>query len=444
MSHDPTQLAEDVLELVGGRAEAEVRVSTGVSSLTRFANSFIHQNVGEEGHVVSLKVAVDGRLASSTTTNIEPAALAGFAERLLHAAEVQPVDADWPGLTEPVDTPKTHGFDERTAAATPADRAERVKEFVRAGPGLDAAGYCETVGHHMFYANSNGHRANGSYSRATLDGIHQTGTSAGAGHATSVRLGAIDASAVGELAARRARDSAVAFDTKPGDYEVVLAPECVATIAIFLAVYGFNAKSHAEGQSFVELGAQQFDPSFSLVDDVFDQRAFGFGFDVEGTPRRRVELVDDGVSRHLAHDRRTAAGAGTVSTGHATPGSDVYGPFPSSLFVGDGQATPDELIAGIERGLYVSTFNYCRVLDPKTMVVTGLTRNGTFMIENGRITGPVTNLRFTQSFLSALAPGNVAGLGGDSRWADSEFGAGIVHSPSAALRSWHFTGGIEG
>lgn len=444
MSHEPSRLAEDVLEMVGGRAEAEVRVTTGVSALTRFANSFVHQNVGEEGHVVSLRVADDGRIASGTTTNVESSALVGFVERVVLSAEVQPVDPEWPGLSAPSAVPATPGYDERTARATPADRAERVKEFVAAGPGLDAAGYCETVGHRVVYANSAGQRADGRYTRATLDGIHQTGTSAGSAHATAARLGGIDAAAVGELAARRARDSAVAVDLKPGDYEVVLSPECVASITVFVAYYGFNAKLHAEGQSFVELGEQQFDDAVSIVDDVLDPRAFGVGFDVEGTPRRRVELVTGGVSRALAHDRRTAAKAGTESTGHAVPGSEVYGPFPSTLFVGVGDDSVEELVAGVDRGLYVATFNYCRVLDPKTMVVTGLTRNGTFMIENGRITGPVSNLRFTQSFLGALAPGNVAGIADDARWADSEFGAGLIHAPSVALRSWHFTGGVDG
>ena len=444
MSHEPAKLAADVLEMIGGRAEAEVRVTTGVSSLTRFANSFIHQNVGEEGHVVSLRVADDGRVASGTTTNVDSAALVGFVERILLSAEVQPVDPEWPGLSEQAEIPSTTGYDERTATASPADRAERVKEFVAAGPGLDAAGYCETVGHRVLYANSTGHTAEGRYTRATIDGIHQTGTSAGSGHATAARLSTIDATAVGELAASRARDSAVTFDIKPGDYEVILSPECVASITVFLAYYGYNAKLHSEGQSFVEIGAAQFDEAITIVDDVLDPRAFGIGFDVEGTPRRRVELVRDGVSVGLAHDRRTAAKAGVESTGHAVPGSEVYGPFPSTVFFSGGDRSVGDLIAGVDRGLYVATFNYCRVLDPKTMVVTGLTRNGTFMIENGRITGPVSNLRFTQSFLAALAGGNVAGLGDDARWADSEFGAGLIHAPSLALHSWHFTGGVDG
>ena len=350
-----------------------------------------------------------------------------------------------PGLTPPTSVPDTSGYDERTAAATPADRAERVKEFVDSGPGLDAAGFCETVGHRVVFANSAGHRAAGRYTRATLDGIHQTGSSAGSGHATAPPASGRSMPAPSVSSQRGGLATPRRHSTRsPASIRWSWRPSVLATIAVFFAYYGFNAKNHAEGQSFVTLGEQQFDPVVSLVDDVDDPRAFGVGFDVEGTPRRRVELVAEGVSRSLAHDRRTAAAAGTESTGHAVPGSEVFGPFPSSVFVGEGDADVDELIGGVDRGLYVSTFNYCRILDPKTMVVTGLTRNGTFMIENGAITGPVSNLRFTQSFLEALGPGNVRGVGGDGRWADSEFGSGLVHAPSMALAAWHFTGGIDG
>ena len=255
---------------------------------------------------------------------------------------------------------------------------------------------------------------------------------------------AIDAATAGALAAQRARDGAVTFDTKPGEYEVVLAPECVATVAAFLSVYGFNAKAALEGQSFVRVGEAQFDSSITLVDDVIDQRALGIAFDSEGTPKQRLKLIDGGVTSSLAHDRRTARKAGTVSTGHATAGSDVWGPIAHTLFLEEGSDPVDEMIAGVERGIYVATFNYCRVLDPKSLVVTGLTRNGTFMIENGRITGAVSNLRFTQSFVAALGPGKVLGIGNDARFGDSEFGPGMAHVPSLRLGAWNFTGGADG
>jgi predicted Zn-dependent protease len=148
------------------------------------------------------------------------------------------------------------------------------------------------------------------------------------------------------------------------------------------------------------------------------------------------------VSKALAHNRRTAGRADVASTGHSIPLPLLVGPIPANLFVEGGNESVESLIGSVERGLYVATFNYCRVLEPKTLVVTGLTRNGTFMIENGRITGAVTNLRFTQSFVDALQ--SVEGIGNDARFADSEFGPGFVHTPSFRLASWNFTGGASG
>jgi predicted Zn-dependent protease len=294
------------------------------------------------------------------------------------------------------------------------------------------------------FVNTAGHRAFGRYSRATMDGIHQIDGAAGSGHATSKHFASIDGGAVGALAADRAQRGRDAFDLKPGEYEVVLAPECVGTIGIFLAFYGFNAKQHAEGQSFAALGEKQFDASINLFDDATDPRSLGVGFDAEGTPRQRMELVSNGVTKAITHDRRTAAKAGIHSTGHGDPGSEQWGPLATHVFLEEGTTSVDEMIASVERGLYVSTFNYCRVLDPKVLSVTGLTRNGTFMIENGKITGAVTNLRFTQSFVDALGQGRVHAIGNDARYADSEFGPGFLHVPSLHLESWNFTGGAAG
>jgi len=249
---------------------------------------------------------------------------------------------------------------------------------------------------------------------------------------------------VGELAAQRAIDSVAPIDVEPGEYAVILAPEAVATIAVFLGFYGFNGKMLSEGQSFVDLGRQQFDERFQMWDDVTDPRAMGLAFDTEGTPKAHLDLVVDGVSRGVAHNRRTAHKIGVASTGNHLPGAEDWGPIPTNVFVGGGDDAPGELLAGVERGIYVSMFNYCRILDPKTMVVTGLTRNGTFMVEHGGITDAVTNLRFTQSFVDALGDGRILGLGNDARFADSEFAPGIMYVPTMHLGSWNFTGGAEG
>ena len=438
------ELVDEGLTMVGGRAEAEIHADVGVSALTRFANSFIHQNVSENASSVTVRVARDGRVASATGSVATTEALRSLIDTTIETAGSQPVDGEWPGFGGVVDIPDVEHWDEVTADADPIGRAEKVKAFVDAGDGLLAAGYCATEARHHAYGNTQGRRAAGRFTTAILDGIHQTGESAGSGHAAGVSLDAIDGSSVGGLAARRAEDARGAFDTKPGDYEVVLSPECSATIAVFLDAYGFNAKDAQEGLSFAEIGEQQFDRSIDVWDDGSDPRALYVPFDLEGTPKHRTDLITGGVTSGLLHSRRTAAKDGVASTGHANQGADVWGPFGSNVFVGGGDATVESMISGVERGIYVSTFNYCRVLDPKTLVVTGLTRNGTFMIENGRITDPVTNLRFTQSFIDAWGEGNVLGIGDDARFADSEFGPTFIHAPSMHLRSWNFTGGAEG
>ena len=440
-------LAQNVLDIVGKDANAAVYARTGTSALTRFANSFIHQNVSDDVAELALTIERDGRVAHGTTTSTDPDAIRAWVSATIATADAQNVDEDWPGLAPPADVPDVDHYDEETAAADPSVRAELVRSFVDAGEGLRAAGMCETVVFDDAFANSAGQTASGRWTRVVLDGIHQTGSTAGSGHASGVAVGGVDASGAGREAAVRARDGLHAFDTKPDRYEVVLAPEAVATIGQFLGFYGFNGRSFNEGMSFVKVGEQRFDESVNVYDDATDSRALGVAFDAEGTPRRRVNLIDHGTTAQVVHTRRTGKKAGVESTGSAFAGDEGFDaglPFSDRMFIDGGSKSESELIAQVERGIYVATFNYCRILDPKSMVVTGLTRNGTFMIENGGITGALTNMRFTQSFVDALAPGQVGAWGNNARFSAGEFGNATVHAPSVHLKSWNMTGGAEG
>lgn len=440
----PEELCARVLDMVGERAEAQVIAGAGESALTRFANSFIHQNVAEYRAFVGLTVVVDGRVGHVTTTRIDDESLRRVVDSTLATTPMRPVDPDWPGLAPPTAVPDVDHHDAATAAASPDDRAAVVKAFVDAGDGLEAAGFCATEARDYAFANSAGHRATGRTTAATFEGIHQLVPGVAVGQSTdaSIRLGDFDGAALGRRAAAVARTSADPVEIDPGDYEVVIEPECMATIVAFLGWDSFNAKTYLEGESCIRLGETQFDASISLWDDGLDPRALGVAYDVEGTPKRRLDLVRDGASVALVHDRRTARKAGVTSTGHAIAGGEQWGPMPDNLFMaGDGGST-DDLVSGLERGLLVSELNYCRVLDPKTMVCTGLTRNGTFLVENGKVVKPVRNLRFTQSFRDALGPGNVAALG-RPRFASSNEGTSL-HVPGAHLRRWHFTGGARG
>jgi predicted Zn-dependent protease len=439
--------ADEVVTTVGdvaADAEANVSVTRTRHGLTRFANSFVHQHVGEDTRTVRLTLAVDGRTATASTTDLDPEALRQLVERTLTSAKLQPVDPTWPGATPPVEVSGAGNLDPDTAEASPDDRARLVKDFVDAGPGLRAAGFVDTATTETAFASTAGQRVAGATTRSTVDGIHQTATSAGSAHATSFRLRDLDAAACGTRAAELARRSETAVDLEPGAYPVVLMPEAVATLVTFLAFYGFNGKAHREGASFVELGTSQLDPSITLTADPTDPRAIGLPFDAEGSPRRRYHLIEEGVTRNLSHDRRTAKAVGAETTGDALPGGEGFGALPGTVVLRPGTSHPDAMIASVERGLLVTQFHYCRILDPKSQVVTGLTRNGTFLIEDGEVAGAVGNLRFTQSFLAALGEGQVVAIGGDDRFASGEFGEGMILAPSLQLASWNFTGGAKG
>jgi predicted Zn-dependent protease len=244
----------------------------------------------------------------------------------------------------------------------------------------------------------------------------------------------------------------------PGRYEVVLEPTAVADVVETLAISGFNGKAVNERRSFVRIGEAQFDPSITLLDDPLE---LGYHFDTEGTSRGRMVLVDAGVTRAVTHDRRTAAEAGTTSTGHAGAVRFAFGPFarhaaiaaahePAAVSEVDGpiaDSSVAELVARVDRGLLVSDLWYTRLLDPRSLAVTGLTRNGVWLIERGEVTTPVRNFRFTQSYAQALMPGNVLGVGsvampvpGDTYTARSPRWT----CPALHLASWNFTGGASG
>lgn len=444
----PDEVAERVLAIVRAHstdAEAEVTVRTGTSALTRFANGFIHQNVAEDVGTVNLRVAVDGRVASSALDG-SPAgdALARLVDGVFEAARVRPVDPDWPGLAPRADAADVDHWDQATADAAPRERAARVRDFVDAARGLETAGFCSTDAVSVAFANSAGQLLRGRSTVALQHGIARTATSDGSARAGAATLSAIDGGAVGRVAAEKARTSADPGDLPPGRYEVILEPDAVADLLHFLFVYGFNGRAVEEGRSFARLTEAQFDGAISICDDVTDPEQVGLPFDAEGTPKRRLEVVGHGVTSAILHDRRTAAKAGTASTGHAMAGAEGLGALPENVVLERGEHSIDALLADVGRGLLVTDFWYTRVLDPRTTVVTGLTRNGVWLVEDGRIVRPVKNLRFTQAYAEALAPGSVLGVGHDRTLVPGNWGDGAMLVPALHLASWNFTGGAQG
>jgi predicted Zn-dependent protease len=442
-------LAARVLELAtsvaGPGAQAEVHVTSQVRGLTRFAQSFVHQNVVDTSERIRLRVLVDGSWAAVSTDRADADALVGTVEAAVAAARIRPADPGFPGFAPPAPVQTAGNWDDATADATPDQRAAVVREFVDAAGGLETAGYVETRRTEGVYANTLGQSVAGRSTGCAADGIARIPGADGVARQGAVALSALSGGALGRTAAAKARAGADPVDLPPGDYEVVLEPDCVADLLQFLLAYGFNGRSVEEGRSFLRVGERQFDPSLQIWDGPGDALSTALPYDAEGTPRRQVDLVVDGVSAAVVHDRRTAAAAGASSTGHAVEGGERSGPSPTQPRVGAGTGgTTGELTAGLRRGLLVSDFWYTRVLDPRTVVVTGLTRNGVWLVEDGEIVSPVSTLRFTQSYPAAVAPGAVLGVGSEPAAVSPRGPEVIVSAPSLHLARWHITGGATG
>jgi predicted Zn-dependent protease len=206
-----------------------------------------------------------------------------------------------------------------------------------------------------------------------------------------------------------------------------------------LGYLGFSALAVQEGRSFVEVGRRIGSDLVSIVDDARDPAGLPLGFDYEGVAKQRVTLLDHGVCRAVVHDAQTAARDGVASTGHGLPAPNTYGPFPLNMVMEAGTASRDELIGGLDRGLLVTRFHYTNPVHPKLALITGMTRDGTFLVEGGKIVGPVRNLRFTQSYLDALA--GVVAVGRERRTLKGFLGGVVV--PALRIANWTFTGTTE-
>ena len=439
---------EEVRRQAGADAEATARAESTALALTRFAASAIHQNVADERTTLHLQLTVDGgRTASSSTTRTS--SVPELVAATLAAARLRPRDPEWPGLGGPAPLVSSGSADAATAQTSPAERAAAVAAFVAAAGGLSTAGYVQTSSSTAVLADTAGQHVRGAATSAACDGIARLSGADGVARSASRRFADLDCAALGARAAAKARAGVDARPVDPGRYAVVLEPAAVSDVVAGLASGQFNGKAVVDGTSGLRLGDQQFDRSVSLADDAVGPDATGLPFDTEGTPARRTDLVRDGVPVGLTTDRRVAATLGGESTGHASDTSATSGPVAGDPALAPGPGgTVDDLVAGMERGLLVSDLWYTRVVDPKRSVWTGLTRNGVWLVEDGQVVAPVSTLRFTQSYLEALAPGAVT-VGSvldpqPARLTMTYAGTNRFAVPALRLAAWNITGNTTG
>jgi len=436
------RLAEEVVRMseAAGATEAEALVVSGESSLTRFANSEIHQNVSSAEILVNLRFVRGRRVGVASTGRTDGEGVRALVERAAAiSANVGELE-DWAGLpgadgVEPLDIAWSDG----TANASPELRADGAKAVIAAADaaGVTAFGSFSTDAEAIAVANSKGIRA--AERRTTSQFLTVAmGPDDGTGYAEECSIDAttIDATTIGRESAERARASANPVSIDPGDYPVVLHHYAVVDLLDMLGYLGFSALAVQEDRSFWEAGRRVGSPLVTITDDGRDSAGLPMGFDAEGVPKQRLALLDAGVCRDLAYDQQTGARAGHPSTGHGLPAPNPYGPFPTNMVMNAGGASMEELVGGIDRGLLVTRFHYTNPVHSKKVLITGMTRDGTFLVEGGRIVGPVRNLRFTMSYLDALA--NVEAVSRDRRCIRGFLGGSVV--PALRLSSFSFTG----
>lgn len=445
---DRLALADEVIRLAerAGATEAEVMLTAGDSALTRFANSEIHQNVSETGTSLNLRFVIGKRIgvASSGRTDADglrrlvetAAAIAGSVEALNDWSGLPTADAGRSG------GPHAEARAAGTADATPEFRAEGARAVIAAADakGVVAYGSFATTEETIVVVNSWGIRSAEVRTNSQLLTVSMS-PDGGTGYAEAVATDAttIDPAAIGREAAEKARATDRATGLEPGDYPVVLEPYAVVDIMDMLGYLGFSALAVQEGRSFYERGKQIGSPLVTVVDDATDGAGLPMAFDYEGVAKRSITLVDAGACVDVVYDSQTAARDGVGSTGHGLPAPNPYGPFPLNMVMAPGGASREDLVGGLERGLLVTRFHYTNVVHPKLAIITGMTRDGTFLVENGQIVAPVRNLRFTQSYLDALA--GVEAVGSERRTLRGFLGAVVV--PSVRIASWTFTGATE-
>ena len=423
--------------------EAEVVLSTNESALTRFASSAIHQNVFEAGVEVRIRAMVGKRVGVATTTRIDERSLRETAQRALESARYAPENAELHGLPEPQPISPVSAYSAATAGYGAAQRARDVKGVCdeALGHGLNASGAWSTGEMELAVANTRGVWAYDRRTHASFKTVVMGENSSGYAERTSLDATAVDVAGAGREAIDKTLRSKNPVHLEPGEYVTVLEPYAVGTMVDYLAYIGLGALSVQEGRSFMNgrFGEQIVGENITLWDDGLDPAGVPMPFDFEGVPKHRVTFFERGIAREVVYDSFTAGREGKQSTGHALPAPNSYGPMPLHLFLGPGDSGPAELLQGIDRGLWVTRFHYVNVVHPTKAILTGMTRDGTFLIENGEITRPIHNLRFTQSVLDALS--DVQAIGREPMMLQDEVGG--THVPALRIGRFSFTSATE-
>ena len=431
------RIAARVLKL-SDADETEVDVSTATDALTRFANNTIHQNVAEDMLGISVRVDVDGRTARASTNKTDDESLRRAVAAAVSLARNEPENPDLLPMLRAQKYQKVARFFPATAAATPQDRARAVTRVCKladknkqTAAGIFASGSSQSV-----MANSKGLFAHYEQTRSEFSVTILEKNSSGWAKSNSPDIRTLDPDALAASASQKATESREPREIPAGRYTTILPPSAVLDLVGFL-FYDFAGTAVLDKRSCFtgRMGKKVFGENITLWDDVYHPLQSGPAHDGEGLPRQKVLLVDRGVPKNLVYSRATAKKMKAKPTGHGFSLPNEHGEAPMNLVFAGGDKSMDEMIRTTERGILVTRLWYIREVDPYEKILTGMTRDGTFLIENGRIAGGIRNFRFNESIIEMLA--KVEMLGPAVRAAGEESFEMVV--PAMKVRDFHFS-----
>lgn len=437
LSHNEIRSIIDKVLAVSTADETEAHVSSYRNSLTRFAESHIHQNVSEDNFYLSVTAVVGKRMGDASTNKLDDKSIEKAIHDSIEIARLSPSDNELLPRLGPQTYREVKSYDPSIDRLSPISRAQAVAE---------AVGICE----------KNGLRAAGAFSDRSSSGMlatsrglfafHQSSgidfgitalsdDSSGWASRSSHRSEDIDPGFLGEIAADKSLKSHNPKEVPTGKYTVILEPAAAADLIAFMSG-GFNALAVDEGRSFLtgKLGQKIVGEQINLVSDPYHPLHQDRPFDGDGVPTKSVVLIENGVASNLVYDRLTAKKHGVEPTGHGAGGRNAYGAYPSCIAMKGGTASLEDMIAAVDRGILVTRFWYMNYVDPMKVIVTGMTRDGTFWIENGKIAYGIKNFRFNQSVLDMLS--NVEMM------SEPVLAEGIV-VPAMKVKDFNFTSGTD-
>jgi PmbA protein len=411
-------------------------------SLTRFAENVIHQNMARMDHTLMARVVFGKKVGVAVTNGIEDEDIKKVIRDAEEIAKNQKEDPDFVSLPASSLALEVKSFSPKTSEYSPSERAKGIENAVRRckSQNLSGTGAFQTETDVTCVVNSLGIRQYFQETKAQFSlTASSDDTASGWAQGYDQDVKKIDIENIAQTAVFKAILSSNPIELPPGKYTVILEEAAVASLLLFLGFLGFGAKTFTQGRSFMagKIGEKITGDNITIVENPYDPVMNGMPFDYEGVVKKKVPLIENGVAKGVVYNSYYANKSKVESTGHALPPNNTFGPYPKNMVMSPGNSNLEEMISSTERGILITHFWYINYMNPMKTMVTGTTRDGTFLIEDGKLKSAVKNMRIGQSILEAFA--NVEMMTKDRKLCP-QYGV-VMYVPAMKIKDFIFIGG---